>query len=39
MTILMVEHRVEDVMRIQPERVMFMSEGEIRYLGESVGVI
>ncbi len=33
MTILMVEHRVEDVLRIHPERVMFMSEGEIRYLG------
>ncbi|MCK6540659.1 MAG: energy-coupling factor ABC transporter ATP-binding protein [Anaerolineales bacterium] len=38
MTILMVEHRVEDVMRIQPERVMFMSEGEIRYLGEMSGL-
>ncbi|MBE3118806.1 MAG: ABC transporter ATP-binding protein [Candidatus Atribacteria bacterium] len=33
MTILMVEHRVEDVLRIHPERVMFMSDGEIRYLG------
>ena len=33
MTVLMVEHRVEDVMRIGPERVMFMSDGEIRYLG------
>src|SRR5512142_3509173 len=33
MTVLMVEHRVEDVLRIRPERVMFMSEGEIRYLG------
>ncbi|MGA2488917.1 MAG: ABC transporter ATP-binding protein [Anaerolineales bacterium] len=33
MTVLMVEHRVEDVLRIRPERIMFMSAGEIRYLG------
>ncbi len=33
MTVLMVEHRVEDVLRINPERVMFLSDGEIRYLG------
>ena len=38
MTILMVEHRVEDVLRIKPERVMFMSEGEVRYLGEVSGL-
>ncbi|HJQ13878.1 MAG TPA: ABC transporter ATP-binding protein [Anaerolineales bacterium] len=38
MTVLLVEHRVEDVMRIQPERVMFMSEGEIRYLGNLSGL-
>jgi energy-coupling factor transport system ATP-binding protein len=38
MTVLMVEHRVEDVMRIRPERVMFMSEGEIRYLGNLSGL-
>ncbi len=38
MTVLMVEHRVEDVLRIQPERVMFMSEGEIRYLGGLSGL-
>ena len=38
MTILMVEHRVEDVLRIKPERVMFMSEGEIRYLGDMSGL-
>jgi len=31
--VLMVEHRVEDVLRIRPERVMFMSEGQVRYLG------
>src|SRR5512138_3265515 len=38
MTVLMVEHRVEDVMRVHPERVMFMSEGEIRYLGDLSGL-
>ncbi|NOH02452.1 MAG: ABC transporter ATP-binding protein [Chloroflexi bacterium] len=38
MTVLMVEHRVEDVLRINPERVMFMSEGEIRYLGSLSGL-
>jgi len=38
MTVLMVEHRVEDVLRIRPERVMFMSEGEIRYLGNLAGL-
>jgi energy-coupling factor transport system ATP-binding protein len=38
MTVLMVEHRVEDVLRIRPERVMFLSEGEIRYLGEIEGL-
>ena len=38
MNVLLVEHRVEDVLRIQPERVMFMSEGEIRYLGNLSGL-
>lgn len=38
MTVLMIEHRVEDVLGIQPERVMFMAEGEIRYLGSLDGL-
>jgi energy-coupling factor transport system ATP-binding protein len=38
MTVLIVEHRVEDVLRIRPERVMFMSGGEIRYLGNLAGL-
>jgi energy-coupling factor transport system ATP-binding protein len=38
MTVLMVEHRVEDVLRIHPERVMFMSDGEVRYLGNLAGL-
>ena len=33
MTVLMVEHRVEDVLGIHPDRVLFMSDGEIRYDG------
>ena len=38
MTVLMIEHRVEDVLRIKPDRVMFMSEGQIRYLGNLEGL-
>jgi energy-coupling factor transport system ATP-binding protein len=38
MTILMVEHRVEDVLRIKPDHVMFMSESEVRYLGSVTGL-
>jgi energy-coupling factor transport system ATP-binding protein len=38
MTVLMVEHRVEDVLHIQPERVMYMTAGEIRYLGNLSGL-
>src|SRR5512135_2914907 len=38
MTVLMIEHRVEDVLRIRPERVMFMDDGEIRYLGLLAGL-
>ena len=38
MTILIVEHRVEDVLRIKPEHVMFMSDGEVRYLGDMAGL-
>ena len=38
MTVLMIEHRVEDVLRIRPERVMFMSDGGIKYLGPLKGL-
>jgi energy-coupling factor transport system ATP-binding protein len=38
MTVIMVEHRVEDVLRIRPDRVLFMSEGCIRYLGTVEGM-
>lgn len=33
MTVLIVEHRVEDVLRIHPERVLFMKDGRIQYDG------
>ena len=33
MTVLLVEHRVEDVLRIHPEQVIFMSSGRIEYIG------
>ena len=39
MTVLMVEHRVEDVLGIDPDRVLFMHDGEIRYLGDPEGLI
>ena len=38
MTVLMVEHRVEDVLKIQPDRILFMQDGEIRYLGLLAGL-
>lgn len=38
LSVLMVEHRVEDVLRIHPERVMFMSDGYVRYLGDAAGL-
>lgn len=38
MTVLIVEHRVEDVLEIQPDRVMFMSEGILRYQGQVSGL-
>lgn len=34
MTVLMVEHRVEDVLRIHPERVLFMKDGRIQFDGK-----
>jgi energy-coupling factor transport system ATP-binding protein len=38
MTVLMIEHRVEDVLRIRPERIMFMSDGDIKYIGPLKGL-
>jgi energy-coupling factor transport system ATP-binding protein len=38
MTVVMIEHRVEDVLKIQPDRILFMMDGEIRYLGGAEGL-
>jgi energy-coupling factor transporter ATP-binding protein EcfA2 len=38
MTVLLIEHRVEDVLKINPEQVIFMSGGEIRYNGAAQGL-
>ncbi|WP_299024974.1 ABC transporter ATP-binding protein [uncultured Thermanaerothrix sp.] len=33
MTVILIEHRVEDVLAIHPERVLYMSDGEIKFDG------
>jgi energy-coupling factor transporter ATP-binding protein EcfA2 len=38
MTVLMVEHRVEDVLKIHPERLIYMEDGEIRYDGPAASI-
>jgi energy-coupling factor transport system ATP-binding protein len=38
MTVVLVEHRVEDVLHINPHRILFMSEGQISYLGPAAGL-
>jgi energy-coupling factor transporter ATP-binding protein EcfA2 len=38
MSLLLVEHRVEDAMRIRPDRVLYMREGEVTYLGRLDGL-
>ena len=37
-SVLMVEHRVEDVLKINPERVLFLMDGRARYLGPVEGL-
>jgi len=32
-TIVLIEHRVEDALQARPNRLLYMSEGEMRYLG------
>jgi energy-coupling factor transport system ATP-binding protein len=39
LTVVLVEHRVEDVLHINPHRVLFMSEGQISYLGPPAGLV
>lgn len=38
MTILLIEHRVEDVLRIHPEQTIYMTGGQIRYFGPTAGL-
>ena len=37
-TIILVEHRVEDALTAHPNRVLYMKEGRIQYLGEPEGL-
>jgi energy-coupling factor transport system ATP-binding protein len=39
MTVLLIEHRVEDVLKISPDCAMYMDQGKIRYLGSTEGLI
>ncbi|MGE5224143.1 MAG: ABC transporter ATP-binding protein [Omnitrophica WOR_2 bacterium] len=39
MTLVLVEHRVEDVLGIHPDRVLFMENGQVRFLGPVEGLI
>jgi energy-coupling factor transporter ATP-binding protein EcfA2 len=38
MTVLLVEHRAEDVLGVRPDRVMYLEEGRVRYLGPVDGL-
>jgi energy-coupling factor transport system ATP-binding protein len=38
-SVMIVEHRVEDVLSIRPERVMYMDQGKIAYLGDVAGLM
>ncbi len=35
MSVLMVEHRVEDVLKIHPDRLIYIEDGEVRYDGST----
>lgn len=37
-SVLIVEHRVEDVLRIDPDQVMYMEEGAVKFLGPPQGL-
>lgn len=37
-TIILVEHRVEDVLSIEPEKALFLVDGELRYFGPTSGL-
>jgi energy-coupling factor transport system ATP-binding protein len=37
--VVIVEHRVEDVLGIEPEVVMYMDDGKVTYLGDTAGLM
>jgi energy-coupling factor transporter ATP-binding protein EcfA2 len=37
--VMLVEHRVEDVLAINPETVVYMEEGRVEYIGNSTGLM
>ena len=39
LSIMIVEHRVEDVLSINPEKVVYMDDGEINYSGDVAGLL
>ena len=39
LSIMIVEHRVEDVLSINPEKVVYMDDGEITYSGDVAGLL
>ncbi len=38
LAVIMVEHRVEDVLYIRPDRILYMQDGQARYLGDVEGL-
>jgi energy-coupling factor transport system ATP-binding protein len=38
-TVLLIEHRVEDILRAKPDRALFLSGGEQRYFGDMEGFL
>jgi energy-coupling factor transport system ATP-binding protein len=36
---MIVEHRVEDVLAISPEMVLYMEEGQVKYIGDAQGLL
>jgi energy-coupling factor transporter ATP-binding protein EcfA2 len=37
MTVIVIEHRVEDVLSISPQRALFLVDGEVRFFGDLAG--
>jgi energy-coupling factor transporter ATP-binding protein EcfA2 len=37
-TVIIIEHRVEDVLKIAPDKALFMVDGEMRYFGPTAGL-